>query len=97
MIIESDSKVCMDSLSGKPSVPNWTISNVIFNILNSALSFLCCSFVWARRSCNVAAHTAAKLALTLAAPLCFNKENLPVVILSACVVDSSNVVFFFLC
>ena len=35
---------------------------------------------------------AAKLALTLAAPLCFNKENLPEVILSACVVDSFNVV-----
>ena len=35
-------------------------------ILNSALSFsfLCCSFVWACRSCNVAAHTAAKLALS---------------------------------
>ena len=66
-------------------------------ILNSALffTFLCCSFVWARRSCNVATHTAAKLALSRQqhpTPLCFSKENLPEVILSACVVDSSNVV-----
>ena len=91
VLMKSDSKVCMDSLSDNPSVPNWAISNDIFNILNSALSFLCCSFVWARRSCNVAAHIAAKLALSLASPLCFNEENLPEVILSACVVDSSNV------
>ena len=89
--MKSDSKVCMDSLSDNPSVPNWAISNGTFNILNSALSFLCCSFVWARRFCNVAAHIAAKLALSLASPLCFNEENLPEVILSACVVDSSNV------
>ena len=91
VLMKSDSKLCMDSLSDNPSVPNWAISNDIFNILNSALSFLCCSFVWARRSCNVAAHIAAKLALSLASPLCFDEENLPEVILSACVVDSSNV------
>ena len=94
MIIESDSKECMDSLSDNPTVPNWAISNDILNILNFVLSFLCCSFVWVRKSCNSAAHAAhaaAKLALSSASPLCFNKENLPEVILSACVVDSSNV------
>ena len=83
MVIESDSKVCMDSLFDNPSVPNWVISNYIFNILNSVLSFLCCSFVRASRSCNSVAHTVAKLVLSFTSPLCFNKENLPEVILSA--------------
>ena len=87
--------MCMDSLSDKPSVPNWAISNDIVYILNSVSVFLSCSFAWVRRSCNFAAHNAAKLALNSASPLCFNKENLPEVILSACVVDSHAVVSSF--
>ena len=41
------------------------------------------------------AYNAAKLALNSTLPLCFNKENLPEVILSACVVDSHAVVSSF--
>ena len=66
------------------------------NILNSVSVSLSCSFVWVRRSCNFAAHNAAKLALNSALPLCFNKENLPKVILSTRVVDSHVVVSSFL-
>ena len=62
------------------------------NILNSVLVSLSCSFVWVRRACNFATYNAAKLASNSALPLCFNKENLPKVILSACVVDSHVVV-----
>ena len=87
--------MCMDSLSDNPSVPNWAISNDIVNILNSVLVFLSFSFVWVRRSCNFAAYNVAKLALNSALPLCFNKENLPEVILFACVVDSHDVVSSF--
>ena len=87
--------MCMDSLFDNPSAPNWTISNVIVNILNSASVFLSCSFVWISRSCNFATHNAVKIALNFALPLCFNKENLPEVILSACVVDSHAIVSSF--
>ncbi|XP_075658801.1 uncharacterized protein LOC142628636 [Castanea sativa] len=45
VIIESDSKMCMDSLSDNPAVPYWAISNDIVNILNSVSVFLSCSFV----------------------------------------------------
>ena len=65
------------------------------NILNSVSVSLSCSFVWVCRSCNFAAHNAAKLALNSALPLCFNKENLPKVILSTCVVDFHVVVSSF--
>ena len=87
--------MCMDSLSDNPFVPNLAISNDIVNILNSVSVFLSYSFVWVHRSCNFAAHNAAKLALNSALPLCFNKENLPEVILFACVVDSHAVVSSF--
>ena len=87
--------MCMDSLSDNPSVPNWAISNDIVNIVNSVSVFLSYSFVWVRRSCNFAAHNAVKLALNSALPLCFNKENLPKVILFACLVDSHAIVSSF--
>ena len=87
--------MCMDSLSDNPFMSNWAISNDIVNILNSVSVFLSYSFVWVRRSCNFAAHNAVKIALNFALPLCFNKENLPKVILSTCVVDSHVVVSSF--
>ena len=65
------------------------------NILNSVSVSLSCSFVWVHRSCNFATHNAAKLALNSTLLLCFNKENLPKVILSTCVVDSHVVVSSF--
>ena len=87
--------MCLDPLSDNPFVRNWAISNDIVNILNSVSIFLSYSFVWVRRFCNFAAHNAGKLALNSALPLCFNKENLPEVILFACVVDSHAVVSSF--
>ena len=53
-----------------------SISSIISNVLSLVVSFTSCSFVWVRRSCNAAAHVAAKYALGSSLSFCFYKDDL---------------------
>ena len=72
---------------------DWSISTLTDNIHCLVVSFAVCSFSWINRSCNGAAHTAAKLALVSSSPFCCSKGNLPTALQSACKVDCPSLVF----
>ena len=92
-MVEGDSKICFDSIAGKYQSVDWSISTLIDNIRSLAVSFVVCSFSWINRSCNGAAHAAAKLALGSSSPFCCNNGNLPTALQSACKVDCPSLVF----
>lgn len=60
---EGDSKVCFEAILSNGDCPAWSIAHIVGNIRDLALSFLSCNFFWVSRSCNSAAHAAAKFAL----------------------------------
>ena len=61
IIIESDSKVCIDGLLSVKMVCDWCISVLYVNIKLLAADFNMCCFCWVRREANMAVHTFAKL------------------------------------
>ncbi|KAK9983012.1 hypothetical protein SO802_032537 [Lithocarpus litseifolius] len=77
VIIEGDAQVCFNALSSPDFVPVWSISTIVSNIISLLPCFVSYKFRWVRRSCNSAAHSAARLALNSSYPFCFNKSNLP--------------------
>ena len=62
VIFEGDSKICIDAALDRSGSSVWAIEHLVSDICLFARSFLSCSFVWVNRSCNNAAHTAAKFA-----------------------------------
>ena len=93
MILEGDSKICFESMAGKYQSVDWSISTLTDNICSLVMSFAVCSFSWINRSCNGAAHTAAKLTLVSSSPFCCNNGNLSTALQSACKVDCPSLVF----
>ena len=77
IILESDSKICIDSLSSSVPDLDWSTSTIFSNLLDLAKCFSVCSFVWTSRTSNFAAHIAAKLAFLNCMIFPFNKDNLP--------------------
>ena len=76
-MVEGNLKICFDSIAGKYQFVDWSISTLTDNIRSLAVLFVVCSFSWINRSCNGAAHAAAKLALGSSSPFCCNNGNLP--------------------
>ena len=95
IIIEGDSKICFDALSDKGSLPQWIISNIVCDVFSVGLSFISVSFVWVKRVCNMAAHTAAKFAIQSPVSCGFLVDSLPLVLVTACKADFPPCSFFF--
>jgi ribonuclease HI len=55
---ESDSKACVDSLSGA-SAPHWRIAGLVFDLILTVASHPHWSFVWTKREANCATHVLA--------------------------------------
>ena len=87
IILESDLKICIDSLSSFILDLDWSTSTIFSNLLDFAKCFSVCSFVWTSRTSNSAAYIAAKLALFYFMPFPFNKDNLPLALAVACKED----------
>ena len=86
VIFEGDAEGCFNTLASADLLPDWSICTVINNIHSLVASLPFFKFCWARRSCNSAAHAAAKFALSFCQS-CFNNGNLPLYIESVCKVD----------
>ena len=61
IMIESDSKVCVDALVTDPQYVDWSISVICDNVKYLAMDFSCCSFCWVNQETNMVSHTLAKL------------------------------------
>ena len=84
VIFEGDSKVYFEPLIARDLPSDWSISNIICNIISISESYLCFSFRWVKRVCNFVAHTAAKLAIRSNMYFYFNNDNLLAEPVSAC-------------
>ena len=91
IIIEGDAKRCFNPLSSEDVIPDWSIDNLVCSILNLKVDFVHCCFRWVKRESNSAAHVTAKLSLASCESFCFNKDNLPKVVHSACLGDCLSV------
>lgn len=92
IVIESDSKVCVDALVADPQYVDWSISVICDNIKHLASEFSCCSFSWVNRENNIAAHTLAKLVPTSISPVLYSSKNLPSLLEEAWFRDFSCIV-----
>ena len=72
-------------------MPDWSTSSIISSILSLKVCFLNCCFRWVKREINSVAYAAAKFSLVSSESFCFNKDNLPIDIQSACLGDSLHV------
>ncbi|KAL0003162.1 hypothetical protein SO802_016943, partial [Lithocarpus litseifolius] len=87
IIFEGDAKACFDPLSSAESAPDWSIRNIVCNILDLSESFSSVSFCWVSRNCNRAAHKAASLCLLSFKPFCFHNHSLPIALADVCKAD----------
>nr|POE61328.1 hypothetical protein CFP56_48900 [Quercus suber] len=60
VIFEGDAKNCFDPLINLDLSLEWLTHNIICNIRSLAVAFVFVNFCWVRRTCNSAAHEAAK-------------------------------------
>ncbi len=65
IVVESDSKVCIDTITRNPEDPNWKISIICAYVNMLALEFVSCCFYWVKRDANVTAHELAKFVIHL--------------------------------
>lgn len=56
IIVESDSKISIDSILDHTSCPQWAISSLVPDIWLLKKSFVLCLFFWVKRSGNTVAH-----------------------------------------
>ena len=83
IILESDLKIYIDSLSSSVLDLDWSTNTIFSNLLDFAKCFSICSFVWTSRTSNFVAHIAAKYCM----PFPFSKDNLPLALVVACKED----------
>uniref|UniRef100_A0A2N9FEW4 CCHC-type domain-containing protein n=1 Tax=Fagus sylvatica TaxID=28930 RepID=A0A2N9FEW4_FAGSY len=77
IMIESDSKVCVDALVIDPQYIDWSILVICDNAKYLTREFSCCSFSWVNRENNMVAHTLAKLVHSSLSPVLYFPKNLP--------------------
>ena len=61
IIVESDSKICIDSLEVN-STACWKIDPLVSDVNSLATCFLLCCFSWVKREANTVAYTLASVA-----------------------------------
>ena len=84
IVVEGDSKICLDALSKAKEPSDWSISSITRGTVVLSVFFDNCKFCWVKRSLNSAAHSAAKYAISLKVGFLCNKHDLPPHILKAC-------------
>jgi hypothetical protein len=82
-VVENDSIVCLDAISGSPAEANWKINALCSDVNVLALDFSFCSFSRVKREANSIAHELAKFAIPLHSPFSCNAESLPPLVLEA--------------
>ena len=87
IIFEGDAKQCFDAINSPDSPVPWAILAPISDIRCLVAHFVSFSFIWVPRACNVVAHHTARAALDSRMSFCFNKDNLPPVLLAMCKED----------
>ena len=83
IMVESDSKNCVDTLLQEFFGCYWNISAICNDIKCLALEFFSCCFCWVRREANMLAHALAKYCLSHCLPVIYFPNNLPVPVVVA--------------
>jgi ribonuclease HI len=65
IVVESDSKICIDSIKGHPEEVNWNVSAFLSVVITLASDFISCCFSWVKRDTNGTTHELARLAFPL--------------------------------
>ena len=65
IVVENDSKVCIETITRNPEDANWKISIICADVNMLALEFVSCCFSWVKRDTNVTAHELAKFVIYL--------------------------------
>ena len=84
IVVERDSKTCLDALSKAEEPSNWSISSITRDTVVLSVFFDNCKFCWVKRSLNSSAHSATKYVVALKAGFLCNNYDLPPPILKAC-------------
>ena len=84
IIVEGDSKICLDVLSKAKEPSDWSISSITRDATDMSVFFYNCKFCWVKRSLNSVAHSVAKYAIALKVGFLCNNYDLPSPILKAC-------------
>jgi hypothetical protein len=63
--VESDSKICIDSIKGHPEEVNWNVATFISDVIALASDFIACCFSWVKRETNGTTHELARFAFLL--------------------------------
>ena len=65
IVVESDSKICINSIKGHPEEVNWNVSAFLSVVIALASDFISCCFSWVKRDTNGTTHELARLAFPL--------------------------------
>ncbi len=77
IIVESDSKLCIDAITLHPEDPYWVIATFVSYIISLSSDFSSCSFSWVKREANMATHELAKFATLFDSVFFCNAASLP--------------------
>ena len=77
IIIESDSKSCVDAILQDPPVSLWKIAVLCDNVKTLVAEFSFCCFNWVKWEDNIVAHTLAKAVPQANLPVILFPNNLP--------------------
>ena len=77
IIVESDSKVCIEAITGITADSWWKIDALCSDVVTLGLSFSSVCFSWVRREANSLAHELANYAVSLTSLFCCNAYTLP--------------------
>ena len=92
IIVESDSKVCIDALVSDQPVCDWCISVLCDNVKLLAVDFNS-NFCWVKREANLATHMLAKLVPSPSCPVLYFPNDLPTLLEMAWFRDFSCIPF----
>uniref|UniRef100_A0A2N9FLL0 Reverse transcriptase domain-containing protein n=1 Tax=Fagus sylvatica TaxID=28930 RepID=A0A2N9FLL0_FAGSY len=77
IIVESDSKGCIEALLGYPAASCWKIDTICSDVNSLASNFLSICFYWVKREANTIAHELASSTSSLHSSLSCNASSLP--------------------
>ena len=77
IIVESDSKLCVDAISLDKAACDWNISTLCLDVIGLAAEFFSCNFCWVKREANMTAQTLAKFCSPQDLPVNYFPKNLP--------------------
>ena len=77
IIVESDSKLCIDVITLHPEDSYWVSAAFVSDIISLSSDFSSCSFSWVKREANIAAHELAKFATLFDSVFFCNAVSLP--------------------